>query len=234
MQNHPEFPLKSQAGSRGRRAGRVAFFLAPALLVAAAGAFAAGPAAVGECGDPFSNGVGPFDYNNGEERTNPAKIPIVEKHHFNRQVESLTAGQSSEFIMSDLDYTLRAVPNHHRALNAVARYDLREKGIPPRWHSAQCWFDRATLFRPDDGQVWLVYANWMARKNRNEDALEAYGRAKALLPNSAEVDYNMGLLYFNMGDFEKSLASAKAAYAGNYPLPGLRRKLAERGFTLDD
>jgi tetratricopeptide (TPR) repeat protein len=210
---------------------------AAALMMSSAAAQAVAqpaPEELIDCGDPFTNGVGPYDYNNGEHRTNPQKIPIVEKFHFTRQVESLAAGASSEFIMSDLDYTLRAVPNHHRALNAVARYDLREGSIPPRWHSAACWFHRATLFRPDDGQVWLVYANWLAGKKREEQALEAYQRAKALLPESPEVDYNLGLLYFNMGNFAKSLESAKAAYAGNYPLPGLRRKLAERGFSLDD
>ncbi len=204
------------------------------MFVASAGALAAEPVDLAECGDPFANTVGPFDYGNGEERTNFAKIPVVERYHFTPAVESLAQGSSSKYVLDDLDYTLRAVPNHHRALNAMARFDVERGGIPPRWRSAQCWFDRATRFKPDDGQVWLIYANWMTRKKQNDDALEAYLRAKTLLPDSVEVDYNIGLLYFKMGDYEKSLASAKAAYAGNYPLQGLRRKLVERGYSLDD
>jgi tetratricopeptide (TPR) repeat protein len=116
----------------------------------------------------------------------------------------------------------------------MARFDIEKKGgIPPQWHSAQCWFDRATEFRPDDGQVWLIYANWSARKQKNEDALEAYNRAKKLLPDSVEVEYNMGLLYYKMGQYDNALSHAKIAYAGNYPLQGLKRKLAEKGYTVE-
>lgn len=181
-----------------------------------------------ECGNPFNNGVGPYDYNNGEDRTNMRKIPIVEKYHFTPVVESLARGSTSESAMGDIDYTLRAVPNHHRALNAMARFDIEKGGIPPRWHSAECWFERAIQFRPDDGEVWLIYANWKARKQRNGEALEAYVRAKKLLPDNIEVDYNMGLLYLKMGQYEKALAHAKTAYAGNYPLQGLRHRLEEK------
>jgi len=203
-----------------------------ALCLISAGALAA-PGDVALCGDPFTNGVGPFDYDNAQQRTNPQEIPIVEQHHFTPQVESLTGGASSADVMDDLDYTLRAVPNHHRALNALARYDLQQGGIPTRWRSAECWFDRATRFRPDDGQVWLVYGNWLVGKQRQADALEAYERARKLLPESAEVHYNLGLLYFRMGEYAKAVESAKVAYAGQYPLPGLRRKLESRGYSLD-
>lgn len=216
------------------RSSRVIVFSVGLLLLLAGPIVSSAPADVALCGDPFTNGVGPFDYGNAAQRTNPQEIPIVEGHHFTPQVESLTAGASSADVMDDLDYTLRAVPNHHRALNAVARYDLQQGGIPPRWRSAECWFDRATRFRPDDGQVWLVYGNWLAGKQRQADALEAYERARTLLPESAEVHYNLGLLYFKMGEYAKALASARVAYAGHYPLPGLRRKLEARGYSLED
>lgn len=185
---------------------------------------------VADCGDVFTNAFGPFDYNNANDREN---LPIVERVHFTPIVESLERGNTSTVAMDDISYTLRAFPNHHRALNAVARQELDKGGIPPNYYSAQCWFDRAIRFRPDDGNVWLVYANFLTRKNRQEDALEAYGRAKKLLPESPEVDYNLGLLYFKMGRYEQSLSHAKMAYAGNYPLQGLRRKLKERGYDVD-
>ena len=203
-----------------------------ATMLAGSEAIAAGESAA-ECGDPFNAGVGPYDYNNAADRTTSNRIPIVEKFHFTPEVESLVRGHTTENAMGDLDYTLRAIPNHHRALNAVARYDVERGGVPAKWHSADCWFQRATEFRPEDGHVWLIYANWRARRGRNEEALEAYQRAKDLLPDSVEVDYNLGLLYFKMGEYEKSLASAKTAYAGNYPLQGLRRKLGEKGYTVD-
>jgi tetratricopeptide (TPR) repeat protein len=186
-----------------------------------------------ECGNPFDNGaIGPWDYNDGEDRTNPQKIPIIEKFHFNRDVEGLDRGESSAYALDDLDYVLRAVPNHPRALNAVARYDVEKGGIPPKWRSAECWFDRAMRFKPDDGTVYLLFANYKSRKGQVDEALEAYQTAKKLLPESIEVDYNLGLLYVKMGDYPKALERARVAYAGNYPLQGLKKKLAEKGYSV--
>lgn len=185
-----------------------------------------------DCGDVFTNATGPFDYTNAEDRTRTvaAGVPIVERFHFTRDIEALNGDE--KFILENLDYTLRAVPNHHRALNAVGRYDI-ERGIPTRRRSAQCWFERALRFRPEDGVVWQIYANYKARKGHTEEALEAYGRAKQINPDSVEVDYNLGLLYLKLGQYEKARESARVAYAGNYPLEGLRRKLAEKGYPLD-
>jgi len=185
-----------------------------------------------DCGDVFTNAVGPFDYTNAEDRTRTktAGVPIVERFHFSSDIEALNGPNNR--IVGNLDYTLRAVPNHHRALNAIARFDL-ERGIPSHERSAQCWFERALRFRPDDGVVWQVYANYKARKGDTDAALEAYNRAKELMPASVEVDYNLGLLYFKLGQYEKARESARVAYAGNYPLDGLRRKLAEKGYALE-
>ncbi len=184
------------------------------------------------CGDVFTNAIGPFDYLNPDDRTRTktAGVPVVENYHFTPDVEGFRLTPNR--LMGDLGYTLRAVPNHHRALNAIARYDI-ERGIPPNERSAQCWFDRALRFRPEDGTVWQVYGNWLSRKNRAEDAIKAYTRAKEINPDSAEVHYNIGLLYLRMGQLEKARESARLAYEGNYPLPGLRRKLAEKGYPLD-
>lgn len=190
------------------------------------------PQEYADCGDPFTNHYGPFDYTNPIDRSQHDHIPIVEAYHFNAQVERLEKGMTSAFVMDDINYTLRVVPNHHRALNAVARFDIDKGGIPSTWLSAQCWFDRALQFRPKDGTVWLIYANWKARKGSDEEALEAYAEAKALAPDSAEIDYNLGLLYLKMGQYDKALAHAKVAYAGNYPLQGLRRKLGEKGYDV--
>ena len=202
-------------------------------LALAGGATAAPGDVPSDCGNPFDNGeVGPWDFNNGEDRTNPQKIPIIEKFHFNRDVESLDKGQSSAYALDDLDYVLRAVPNHPRALNAVARYEIEKGGIPAGRRSAACWFERALEFRPEDGTVWLIYGNFSARTHQPDVALEAYERAKKLMPESIEVDYNMGLLYYKLGQYDRALVHARTAYAGNYPLQGLKRKLAEKGLDV--
>lgn len=185
------------------------------------------------CGNVFDAPLGPWDYNDAR---NSAELRTINSNHFPPYVERLERGKSSVNVLDDLAFTLRYFPNHHRALNSILRYEI-EKGIPPfseSWLSADCWFQRALQFQPDDGVVWLLYANLRARKNQNEKALEAYEQARVLLDDSPEVNYNMGLLYVKMAQYDKALAHARKAYAGQYPLQGLRRKLAEKGYVLSD
>ncbi len=185
-----------------------------------------------ECGNVFDNGeVGPWDYTKAENRVNIERVPNVERHHWSPAVERLEGGVTG-YLMDDLDYILRAIPNHPRALNAVARYEIEIGSIPPNWRSAQCWFDRALTFRPEDGTVWLIYGNYKSRLGATDTALEAYQRAKELMPDDVEVDYNLGLLYVKLGDYDKAAVHARAAYEHHYPLQGLRRKLAEKGIEV--
>jgi tetratricopeptide (TPR) repeat protein len=46
---------------------------------------------------------------------------------------------------------------------------------------------------------------------------------------SAELHYTLGLIYFELNDFDHSVEYAQKAYAKNYPLPGLQDKLRRAG-----
>lgn len=207
---------------------------ADAKVAADAKADAAVLASKAACGDPFGNLIGPFDYTNPVDRSKPRGIGLIEQYHFDAGVESLRQGLSSENVMGDLDYTLRAVPNHHRALNSVARYELELGGIPRRWRSAECWFTRAVTFKQDDAVVWMLYGNFLAKQKQWTAAREKYLRAKELMPKNIEIDYNLGLLYVNTQEYEKAVQHARIAYAQNYPLRGLRNMLARRGYQLSE
>ena len=203
------------------------------LALAATGGAGAQVMDVPGCGT-LSNAYGPYDYTNGEDVR--LRLPIVEQHHFDRGVDSLKGhafGASS--VGADLAYTLRAFPNHHRALDAMGRFQLREKQTPPSnaRYSAECWFERAMQFAPKDGTVHMVYGIYLARKGDMHAALERYEEALEMLPESAELHYNMGLLYADLGRYEEALVEAHAAYARNFPLPGLRNKLLRAGAWRD-
>ena len=179
------------------------------------------------CGDPFDNAVGPFDYTDNRQRTE--ELPIVENYHFTADVESLNKGATSEFIMHDLDYTLRASPNHHRALYAVLKYQLKKNWIKGRYRTAECYFVRANKFQPKDGVPYMLHAIFLHKKKKLKSALEQYILAQGLLPDSAEIPYNIGLLYIDMKEYKSALKYAKRAYKLGYPLPGLREKLRKLG-----
>jgi tetratricopeptide (TPR) repeat protein len=176
---------------------------------------------------------GPYDYTNPEHVQD--KLPIVEKNHFTPDVELLRRGKSSEFIVQDLAYTIRAFPNHHRALNSMARLweQYIQKGqIPPGANPNQTpeyWFERARQFAPHDGVVPLLYGIHLHRLGKLDEALVRYKESEKLLPDSAEVHYNLGLLYVAKKEYGLAKRHARKAYELGYPLPGLRNKLIAVG-----
>lgn len=183
------------------------------------------------CGT-LSNPYGPYDYNNAYDRIH--KLPIVEKFHFTRSVRMLEHGSSGS-LPGDLDYTLRAFPNHPYALYAMARWQLQHGDrAGPNYYTAECYFKRAIKFRPKDGVVWMIYGIFLQRKGELEAALQKYLHAKKLIPKSPELDYNLGLLYVKLKKFAKARQFAELAYKGGYPLPGLRDKLKAAGKWKQD
>jgi tetratricopeptide (TPR) repeat protein len=180
----------------------------------------------GECGS-LDNGFGPFDYRTATEK----QRETVERYHFTQQVEQLRRGQSTVRAAGDIGYTLRAFPNHTRALAAMAELAHREKSSQPKGsqYTVDCWFARAMTFRPDDGAVRVVYGVALLKAGKRDLAIEELNKANELLPNNANVNYNLGLAYLDAKDYDKALAHAKRAYELGFPLPGLRDRLQKAG-----
>lgn len=184
------------------------------------------------CGS-LRNAYGPFNYNTARGR---AHWKVVQEYHFTPSVQRLEHGHTGK-IPEDLDYTLRAFPNQPLALFDMARYQL-EHGYPrgANWDSvhyypAECYFKRAMAFVPKDGVVRMIYGIYLQRKGDNQAALKRYKQAEKLIESkrSAELHYNMGLLYFKLKDYAEARKQAKQAYAKGYPLPGLRNQLESVG-----
>lgn len=171
---------------------------------------------------------GPFDYNDPDNKGH--NLQIVEQYHFSPSVQLLSHGETGP-IGSDLDYVLRAFPNHPRALNSMANLSIKEKSDRPNGahFTVGCYFERAFGFAPSDAVIHMVYANYLYQIHKDNAALEQDVQAEKLDPQNANILYNVGLLYFNLKDYDKSLAYAQKAYAAGFPLPGLRNKLEKIG-----
>jgi tetratricopeptide (TPR) repeat protein len=126
---------------------------------------------------------------------------------------------------------LNYIPNHYRALDAMARLGIKEKSAKPKGatYSIACYFDRAIRFVPDDGRVRLVQGIYLAKLGKLDEALVQYQEAEKTMPDSLNIAYNLGLLYFDMKKYDQSLEYAKKAYGGGITLPGLKNKLAGAG-----
>lgn len=178
--------------------------------------------AAGYCGD-LTNAYGPYDYT---DSNNTPNLNLVEMGHFTSNVEKLTHGNSGT-LGSELAYTLAAFPNHHKALMSAGKLVVREKNLKPSGFkfSIECYFDRAIRFKRDDAMVYMVYALYLSESGNFTKAIEELDIAVGLQPESAIVNYNLGLLYFKKKDFDAAEVYAKKAYQLGFPLPGLRKML---------
>lgn len=183
------------------------------------------------CGT-LENAYGPYDY------TNPVhvreRLPIVERYHFTRDVETLRAGAStSRGPGGDLDYTLRAFPNHHRALFSMLQLFRMVKNdfgrIPGSKYPVHCWFERAVAFAPKDGVAHLMRGLYLSEVGQDEKADAAFQTAVSISPNSAEIHYNYGLVLADRKRYEEALREARRAYELGFPLPGLKNRLERAG-----
>lgn len=180
------------------------------------------------CG-PVTNAYGPFDYRTATK----AQLSLVENAHFTPGVERLTKGESTAYVGGDLDYTLRAFPNHHRALMSMSKLSLRDnRPTPAGAHfSIDCYFDRAFRFRPDDPMPRMIAGLHLVKLGRRNEALENLAMAASLSEqdSNANLHYNLGLAYFELKEMDKAVVHARKAYDAGFPLPGLRNKLRQAG-----
>jgi tetratricopeptide (TPR) repeat protein len=212
-------------------------YQAPTLMLLLALQSTVGAAA--GCGDVFDTNIGPFDYSDPSYHSPNGSVGMlrtVEKAHFTPRVEQLIGGQSTSVMMADIAYTLGKFPNHHRALYSLIKYDKRLGGRLPQTgksfeQSVECYFQRALQFRPADGNTLQLYGLYHHLNGRHEQARDAYLAAVRYL-DSAQVHYNLGLVYLELGNLEQAAEHARRAYTLGHPLPGLRNKLAERGVEL--
>lgn len=189
----------------------------------------------GVCGD-MRHQYGPFDYTNYDDYT--TKLPVVEINHFTYQVESLEKGLSGS-ILGDLSYTVLSFPNHHRALNAMAQFEFVvenageqiEENLP-----IDCYFQYAINYKPRDGLVRLIYGTYLHKKGMHErdkqllnNAELQYNAALDLMPNSADVHYNLGLFYLDVNNLSLATSHGHKAYQLGFPLQGLKDKLKKKG-----
>lgn len=164
------------------------------------------------CGNPFKSWFGPYDY-----RTAPkGALENVETHHFTAKVEQMIRGVTTgaEDMGKDIAYVLGVFPNHHRALITMMRLGERDRNDQPRGadRSIECFFDRAVRYARDDTVARLLYAQWLRKKGRTEDSLAQTRAAEGFaVKDNPFTHYNIGMSYFELGQYDQAAAAALRA-----------------------
>ncbi len=174
-------------------------------------------------------GYGPFDYT--QRARLKENINLVESAHFTPDVENLIKGNAGS-LEGDLDYTLRAWPNHHKALLSIIRYQLRinKKQMPGKLATPpECYLQRAIRFSPSDVGSYSLYAYYLKEVGIKDKAANIYQKALAMSADNAKLEYSYSLFLIEEKQYDKALEYAKKAYSHAKPPLGLKNKLIKLG-----
>ena len=219
LQNHWKNNIRIFA-MKGSHSLLVAFFCAN---------FAQAQSGTAGCGDPFVNHFGPWDYRTASK----ANLQIVENRHYGPGVESMTTPKTTmkHQMAGDVSYVLSAFPNHHRALITMVRLGEKYKSDPPPGTrlTVECFFDRAIRYRPDDTVVRSIYARFLNKNKRKDEALRQLELALSYAKDNPLSHYSIGTVYLELGEFERALAQAHTARAMGLQRPELENALKAAG-----
>jgi len=201
-------------------------------LIAAAVAVHTAPAVASsekECGTLEWN-YGPYDY----RQITAGQRKLVEAAHFTAGTENLTESATGNFG-ADIRYTLSVFPNHTRALLAMERLAEKERRDPPNGakFTVECFYERALRYKPDDPIPRMLYVNFLIKKNRLEEAHKHLQYVVDQEDASPLTQFNAGMLYFDMKDYDKALAQAHRVMAMGSERPELRARLESVGRWVD-
>lgn len=180
---------------------------------------------------------GPFDYRidkyvyESTYGSHAKRVWMVEQAHFTKKTEMLIRMRPNVPVGSDLSYTLDAYPNHHRALIALIRLGELEKTEQPLGssNSIDCWFRKAFAFAPDDRIVRLINAQHLIATGKNSEAIDMLRLVATMGENEPFTQHNIGLLYFDMKDYDSALLQSHKAYRMGMTNQTLREQLTRVG-----
>lgn len=189
------------------------------------------------CGS-LANAFGPFDYRPDHYRAAPddrephaQKLFLVESAHFGPIVEQLRGGMTTNRPGHDLDYTLRAFPNHPRALMAVLRLWERDRQSKQTStvRPAECYFERAIRFQPNDTIPRMLYARFLLKDQRQPEAVTQLNWVSERASDNPFTHYNLGLTYLEAKMFDEALRHAHKALELGLQDRGLAQQLQAVG-----
>lgn len=173
---------------------------------------------------------GPYDY----RQMTPHQRMLVEGAHFTPGTENLTEAATGS-LGADIKYTLSVFPNHPRALLAMERLVEKEKRDPPSGakFTLECFYERALRFKPDDPIPRMLYVNFLIKRNRLDEAHKHLAYVVEKNADAPLTQFNAGMLYFDMKDYENALKQAHRVIELGVDRPDLRNRLESVGRWVD-
>jgi tetratricopeptide (TPR) repeat protein len=166
-------------------------------------------------------------YASKTSREGVALIQSVERYHLGPAEQNLRA-KRYRAAAGEIDFILRAFPNHPAALQLMVK-------VCAQWKSPVCTaqlgekFEKAIAVNPGVPTTYVVLGNLQQSVGQFANAIESYKRALQLDADSVNAEYNLGLAYLETKQFDLANEHAQRAYELGASLPGLHDKLMKAG-----
>jgi len=179
---------------------------------------------------------GPNDYYNTGRWTQQYLNSVNSLHLVPAEAQAtkgVVPGAKVYNIWEEIDFTLRWFPNHPKGLQFMSNW-LPKYPHPPD-KDVEYYFQKALAYRPTlelrpvDATVRVLYAIYLHKQKKYQQALEQYESALSITPDNSEIHYNLGLLLVARKNYPAALKHAQTAYTLGFPLPGLKNKLKKAG-----
>lgn len=193
---------------------------------------------------------GPFDFY-ATQKNGAYPYTVVERHHLGPKTELMLRQGDYCGYWSDLDYTLRAFPNHPKALRMMAEFlkthvscniggttsaspsvlELAAQMESGGWQgrTMEYYFDTAIKYRPQYTETRILYARALSDSGNRDQAVRVLEDALRLDPQSGSAHYELGMIQFAKGDKQSALEHARKAYQLGKPPTTLRDQLVAAG-----
>lgn len=187
----------------------------------------------GQCGE-FVGFYGPIDY----RTAHPNDKRLVEYNHWDTEYATFLKGRLSGKnktgtgnVSAGFQYTLKTFPNHPTALLTMERLGTllgterpQDAEIP-----LECWYIRAFQLTPDDPVVRALYGIYLTNRGRKDEARHNLDIADKSLQDNANMQYNIGLMRFKLGQYEQAQINAMRASNLGFRLDALEKLLRKSG-----
>ena len=160
-----------------------------------------------------------------------AGLALTERGRFERNAS--TRDHLLQGAIGESNYCLNRTSRNNPMFAEIATHiGLVHRMLSER-EKAERMFDLAIATHPEFPGAYQGNAMLLRDQSRYADARDKLlAGDKATNGQSPELKYFLGLVLFDMKDFEGAKENARLAYELGYPLPGLRDKLARAGYPL--
>jgi hypothetical protein len=179
---------------------------------------------------------GPVSPTAWDYRVDKQFYALVEDAHFTPPVEALIRGRTGQLPGPDIDYTLSVFPNHYRAIMAATRLAEREESQGRKSQlklPVECYYERAVRFKPDDLVARMLYAQFLGKRKREEEAKSHLRETQRRAKDNPLTLRNIGLVYMELKDYDNALMVAHRLLEVEPADPVLKGALVSAGKWRD-